>query len=175
VRLAPSVLAGIGVALIAIFLVGRHDEPASNSAGARGGGLFPPGMTLALMSGVAIGLFFLALARTSASAGLWPLVAARVVSVIAFVALAAILSVSLQLPASVGKIAIVGGALDMAANALYLLATRFGPLSIAVTLCSLYPASTVLLARIFLGERLNRQQTIGIVCALVAIVLIVSG
>jgi drug/metabolite transporter (DMT)-like permease len=63
----------------------------------------------------------------------------------------------------------------MVANALYLLAARLGPLSIVVTLSSLYPASTVLLARIGLGERLHLWQVTGVVCALAAIVLIVGG
>jgi drug/metabolite transporter (DMT)-like permease len=64
---------------------------------------------------------------------------------------------------------------DMSANALYLLAARIGPLSVMVTLSSLYPASTVLLARLVLGERLNARQIAGVGCALAAIVLIVSG
>lgn len=68
-----------------------------------------------------------------------------------------------------------GGAMDMAANALYLVAARIGPLSVMVTLASLYPASTVLLARVVLGERLNGRQLAGVGCALAAIVLIVSG
>jgi drug/metabolite transporter (DMT)-like permease len=58
---------------------------------------------------------------------------------------------------------------------LYVLAARQGSLSIVVTLSSLYPASTVLLARVVLGERLNAWQISGVGCALVAIVLIVSG
>jgi drug/metabolite transporter (DMT)-like permease len=62
----------------------------------------------------------------------------------------------------------------MFANLLYLVATRHGQLSVVVTLSSLYPASTVLLARTVLGERLSWLQTAGVVCAFGAVVLIVS-
>jgi drug/metabolite transporter (DMT)-like permease len=68
---------------------------------------------------------------------------------------------------------VVGGSLDMIANLLYMIATRSGPLSVVVTLASLYPASTVLLARVVLHERLSRRQWIGIVCAMAAVVMIV--
>ena len=51
----------------------------------------------------------------------------------------------------------------MLANALYLIATRYGPLSLVATLASLYPASTVLLARVTLGERLSGSQALGVV------------
>jgi drug/metabolite transporter (DMT)-like permease len=68
---------------------------------------------------------------------------------------------------------VAGGALDMIANLLYLVATRSGPLSIVVTLASLYPASTVLLARVVLHERLSRLQWLGVICAMVAVIMIV--
>ena len=71
--------------------------------------------------------------------------------------------------------AIAGGALDMLANALYMIAARIGPLSVVVTLASLYPASTVILARFALGERLSSVQCAGIGCALGAVVIIVGS
>jgi drug/metabolite transporter (DMT)-like permease len=79
------------------------------------------------------------------------------------------------MPLRVAALVIACGLVDMLANALYLLAARQGPLSIVVTLSSLYPASTVLLARVVLGERLNLWQITGVGCALAAVVLIVGG
>ncbi|HEY3051929.1 MAG TPA: EamA family transporter [Thermoanaerobaculia bacterium] len=43
------------------------------------------------------------------------------------------------------------------------------------TLTSLYPAGTIILARIVLHERLRLVQQAGVICAAVAIILIVSG
>jgi drug/metabolite transporter (DMT)-like permease len=81
----------------------------------------------------------------------------------------------MRMPANVAAVAIGGGVLDMLANVLYLMATHHGPLSVVVTLSSLYPASTVLLARVILGEHLNWRQTAGVVCALSAVMLIVGA
>src|SRR3954463_5094146 len=161
---------GILLALIAIVLVSQQ-PPAENRA-IRTGRL-PPGVLLALLSGVAIGIFLLSLARTSSASGMWPLVVARLTSVTLF-ALAALVTgktLRMQRPATIT--AATGGALDMLANALMMLAARVGPLSIVVTLVSLYPTGTVVLARFVLGERLSIVQNAGIVCALVAVILIV--
>ena len=166
----PGALAGVGIVLaaMAIVLLSRgaslDEMPKAQS-----------GIALALMSGVAVGLFVLCLARTSENAGMWPLIAGRSVSVPLFVAMAAMSRNSLRLERPVAGTAIGCGTLDMLANALYLLATREGPLSLVATLASLYPASTVLLARVTLGERLSRSQALGVVCALAAVVLIVRS
>jgi uncharacterized membrane protein len=130
-------------------------------------------MALALASGVAIGCFFLALARTGQDAGLWPLLAARAFSVTAF-GIVAVGRSTFRMPRAVLGTAVVGGVLDMLANAFYLVAVRQGPLAAVVTLSSLYPASTVILARLVLHERLNMLQSFGIATALVAVVLIVA-
>ena len=105
---------------------------------------------------------------------MWPLVAARAASVTLFGVIALVSARPWRMAAAVTRIAIAAGAIDIGANALYLLATRYGPLSIAVTLSSLYPASTVILARIVLGEHLNGWQVIGVACAVLAVAFIVS-
>ena len=64
------------------------------------------------------------------------------------------------------------GLLDIAANILYVLATRVTLLAIAAVVTSLYPASTVFLARIRLHERLTRTQWIGVAFAATGVVLI---
>jgi drug/metabolite transporter (DMT)-like permease len=171
-RLRPLTFAGVGLALFAIFLVSRPASSQSDANKTRPG--FPPGFGLALLSGVSVGIFFLSLARTSMSAGMWPLVAARISSISLFGVIAVAAKRTLRMDRTATGTATLGGALDMAANAVYMTAARVGPLSIVVTLASLYPASTVLLARWILREHLSRTQIAGIVCALVAVVLIVS-
>lgn len=163
---------GIAVAIIAIVLVSQQqvEPPADGTAtSAR-----RDSVAIAFFSGVAIGLFFLALARTRAEAGMWPLLAARSMSFGLFATTALVMRSRMRMPKSVGGLTVAGGLLDMLANLLYLIASRYGPLSVVVTLSSLYPATTVLLARVVLRERLSATQVLGIVCALVAVVLIVS-
>lgn len=172
-QLTRVTILGFGLAIVAIVLVGQQEaEAASGQAPTRA---IPPGVGLALASGVAIGLFFLALAETDARAGMWPLLAVRAVAVPVLGIAALVSGRPLRMAAPVGRMAMATGAFDVAAGALYLLASRYGPLSIAVTLSSLYPASTVILARGVLGERLNGLQVAGVACALLAITLIVGG
>ena len=172
-RPPPTVLIGIGAALVAIVLVSQAPAAATPTG--------PPprsatALALAIASGVAIGVFFLALARTSATAGMWPLLAARGASAVVFAVLALVAGHgALRMPRAVLPLVVGGGLLDMAANGLYLLATRRGALSVVVTLASLYPASTVILARIVLHERVSGVQLLGVLACLLAIVLIVSG
>jgi drug/metabolite transporter (DMT)-like permease len=178
-RPGPLAVAGIVLGLVAIVLVSQQtapepavSEPAAPGLGA--GGRLPAGVGIALVSGVAIGLFLLALAQTRPEAGMWPILASRSTSVALFGLAALFTRTSLRLP-GVLLLTLGGGVMDMTANALYLVAARVGPLSVVVTLASLYPASTVLLARVVLGERLNLRQVAGVACALAAIALIVGG
>lgn len=171
-RLALVTWVGIALAIVGIVLVSQHEDVTRTSPGSTS--VLPPGLALAFVSGVAIGLFFITLARTSAAAGVWPLFVARSVSVVLFGAAALARRQSMRIPGAVLRVAVACGVLDMLANTLYIFAARGGPLSVVVTLASLYPASTVLLARLVVGERLSRRQTAGVACALAAVVLIVG-
>jgi len=160
--------AGVALALVSIILISQSGEV---EEGKRAG----TGVPIAIASGIAIGIFLVCLQRTGRSAGLWPLVPARIVSV-SFIAAAGLLAREKLLPRRESwPIVVGGGALDMAANVFYLIAVREGPLAIVATLTSLYPAGTILLARIVLSERLRLVQQAGVACAVLAIVLIVSG
>ncbi|HVH66737.1 MAG TPA: DMT family transporter [Gemmatimonadales bacterium] len=178
-RPVPLAVVGIVLGIASIVLVSRQsvtspspEEPALSEAKGRE---YSSGVGTALASGVAIGLFLLTIARTGSTAGMWPLIVARAVSVLLFGAAAAATGRSLRLPPAIAGLVVVGGMMDVLANALYMVAARQGPLSVVVTLSSLYPASTILLARVVLGERLNWWQRGGVGCALLAVLLIVSS
>ena len=78
-----------------------------------------------------------------------------------------------------GRSAIVAlsgfGLIDLAANALYNHASTIGELSSVSVAGSLYPVSTVVLAGLVLGERVQGVQRIGIGVALTGVVLIAAG
>src|SRR3954467_5429670 len=148
-RPVPLAIAGIVLGIISIILVSQQQTPpGSEQAHGADRGRLPPGVPTAFASGVAIGFFFLSLARTRAEAGIWPLLTARMVSVLLFATLAIATRASFRMTRGTVARVFAAGTIDMLANALYLLASRQGQLSVVVTLSSLYPASTVLLARI---------------------------
>jgi len=61
------------------------------------------------------------------------------------------------------------------ANGLYALSTRSGLVSLVAVLGSLYPVTTVMLARVVHGERLRAIQNAGVATALLGVVLIGAG
>ena len=162
-------LIGVVVAIAAIVLVSSADAPDAGEATPG----WPPGLKEAIGSGLGFALFFVCLANAGDDAGLWPLLAARV-SIGVAVAGALLTRASLR-PAP-GSLPLIGvtGVLDMGANLLYLLATRYGLLSLVAVLVSLYPASTVVLARVVLHERLAARQIVGLLAAGAGVALIAA-
>jgi drug/metabolite transporter (DMT)-like permease len=166
-RIGPWAAAGIVLALLAVVLVSAEGGLASLRA-AR-----PASLTAPLVAGTAFGFFFVLLDRTSADAGLTPLVAARLASFVLVVVVALAARQPVRVTRAALPMVLASGVGDMAANALFLLATQQdGQLAITGVLASLYPVSTVILAQALLRERLVGTQVAGLGAAVAAVVLI---
>jgi drug/metabolite transporter (DMT)-like permease len=166
----PSTVALLGVALglVAVTLVSRSpDGPA------RGSRVGP--IVNALVSGAGFGGFFILLKLAPADAGVWPLLGARLASITLVTLLAIVTGRSLRPIPGTLRVTVAAGLLDMSANVLYLFAAQRGMLSLIAVLVSLYPASTLLLARYVLGERLSPVQITGVGFALGAVALIAAS
>jgi uncharacterized membrane protein len=163
--------AGIAVAIVGVTLASREapDEDEARAADAR------KSVLLALVAALGFGSFLVALDHSADHAGVeWALFAARAASFPAV--LVAFLAVRPGVPARADLPALfVVGILDAGANALFAAASTRGLLSIVGVLGSLYPVTTVILARALLRERVRRVQEIGVAAALAGVVLIAAG
>jgi drug/metabolite transporter (DMT)-like permease len=158
----PSLLSwlGIAVAAPALWLVTRTGRGRSTARGSADG----------LVSGLGFALQFVALAPVDPAAGLWPLVASRIASVVAILPMAA--GAPLRMPRRLALAALGSGAVGTLAITCYTLATREQLLAVAVVLAALYPVVPVLLGLTVLRERLTRTQTAGLGLAGAAVGLI---
>ncbi len=127
-----------------------------------------------LAAGAGFGLFFIFLKNAGQSGVLWPVAISRSAgTVVAFgIALATGTRLWPRRGSGITRIALVSGTIDAAANECYVLATRAGLFGLAVVITSLYPGMTVLLARLLLGERMQRLQRAGLLLAAVGVVLV---
>jgi drug/metabolite transporter (DMT)-like permease len=161
----PMVVIGIGLAIVAVVLVSRvHDGRAG-----------PSGLGLALLSGVSIGMFGVAISQLSEGHTFGPLTMIRAAEALLVVGVIVAGRQAWRidrrlLPAMAGV-----GVLDMAGNATFILAVQTGALAIAAVLSSLYPVTTVVLATVILQEKITRSHAIGIALAATATVCIAVG
>jgi drug/metabolite transporter (DMT)-like permease len=182
----PSTLALIGiiVALPAILAVSvsaageaEPDGEAGQQEGGQEEGLNRPvaGVVAGLIAGACFALLLIGLNRAGSGGGLWPLAAAEVAE-LAVAGAAAALTRNLRLPRGrPGRLAVMAGAAGAAGTLLYFYASHDGFLAVVAVLTSLYPASTIVLARILLGERLTRLRLTGLALAGVCVALIAAG
>jgi drug/metabolite transporter (DMT)-like permease len=170
-----SLLQGVGVflAIAAVGLIGRGGDPdASVSASRRRPS--PAVLLSALASGTGFGLFVVALDRAGDNVGVWPLVTAKPVGVLCCVIVGLVQREKRMIPRAAVPFSLAAGFTDMAANVFATLSAQAGKVAIAGVLVSLYPASTVALARVVDKERIVRIQLIGFIVAMAALVLIAA-
>ncbi len=164
-QLAPWQLGGVVAGLVAVVMVAWSPNASMRAYGSRG-------PIVAFVAGIFFGMFFVLLDATPPDSGLWPLLGARLAGT-ASLGLILVVAKRPATLAGVGKLVLLSGIGDMAANIFFLLATRTGLLSLASLLSSLYPVVALLLARQLLGERLTRLQATGVVLAMAATGLLV--
>jgi drug/metabolite transporter (DMT)-like permease len=160
-------LAGCALCLPAVLLLtreadgGEHDRQAIRTA-----------LGYGVLAGLGFGVFFTAISRAGSGSGLWPLVAARVASIAATLVILAAGRQPVRVEPGDLAPTLAAGAADMGGNILFLLASQSGLLSLVVIITSLSPAPTVLLARLFLAQRITWERWAGLALALTGVGLI---
>lgn len=164
----PSALAWLGMALaipaLTLLPSGEHDSGRSGR-----------GVWMGFVAGLAFALFGILISRTGSDSGMWPLAWARLASVVLLGIAAPAMGRPLVAARPAWRFIALAGLLDMAGNVLFLVAVRRELLSLVAVIMSLYPASTITLARIVYGERVVRRQVGGLALAALAVVLIALG
>lgn len=160
--------AGFAVALAGVALASFERDPAgATRVGA--------GVPWALAAVVGFGGYYVPMHQASEQDFLWAAFVFRASS--AVLALAAWLILRPPLSAARGSLIAIAaiGILDTLANTLFAAAASQGDVSVVSVLATLYPVTTVALAAVFLSERLDRLQLVGVVAALGGVVLITAG
>jgi drug/metabolite transporter (DMT)-like permease len=168
----PGALQAAGIALAGAGVVLSAREPAGGER-ARNARL---AVGLALIAAVGMGASLTSIERGSAAIGVpWTLLIGRGVSAAVFLALVLALRPSMPSGPRDAAPLVVVGVLDVAANALFAFATTLGLLSVVGVLGSLFPAVTVILARVVLREKVTRAQEAGVIAVLVGVVAVSAG
>ena len=163
-------IVGIALAMVGIVLAAREPSDAPPGPSMRAS------VSLALLAAVGFGTFFVLVdAATEDGGAPWTLLLVRVGEITLLALLAAVRRP--RMPAGVRDAAplLAIGTIDYAATAFFALATEQGLLSIVAVVGSLYPAVTVVLARVVLSERVSRSQEVGVLATLAGVVAISAG
>jgi drug/metabolite transporter (DMT)-like permease len=161
-------LAGFALALAGIWLVAAASSGGDVTDATPASGT---GLRLALLAGVGFGSFLILIAQIDADLVFVPLAVARTVTFGTVLLL--LTSQRVPMPSlTAHPLALLAGVLDAGGNVLYLFARELTRLDVAAVLASLYPVSTVLLARLVSNEQISATQWAGAAVCLVAVALI---
>jgi len=160
---------GFALAILAIWLIARPEAPGENDESGH-----PKGVAAAALAGVGFAGFYLCIHQATGSPT-WVAAISRIGSFAATSIAVLATRAPLQLNRSATTFGALAGCLDIIGVALFILASQHGRLDEAVVITSLYPAVTVLLARIVLKEHFNRWKVVGLLAALAAVPLIAAG
>jgi drug/metabolite transporter (DMT)-like permease len=187
-------IAGFFLAIVAIWLITRSEDSSGDesgsgesaggeSAGGESAGERlvigessdrPKGVGMAALAGVGFSVFYLCIHQATGSPA-WVAAISRVGSFAATSVAVVVTRVPLSLRGTGAWLGAFAGCLDIIATAFFIFASQHGRLDQAVVITSLYPATTVVLARIVLKEHLSGWRFVGLLAALAAVPLISVG
>jgi drug/metabolite transporter (DMT)-like permease len=167
---APSrwTIGGFALAIFAIWLITRPEPSREDSAGR------PAGVGMAALAGVGFAGFYLCVHQATGSP-IWIAAISRIGSFTA----TAVAVIATRAPLSLDRprvlLGVFAGFFDVSGSALFIFASQHGRLDEAVVITSLYPAVTVLLARLVLKEHFSLWKFVGLLAALAAVPMIAAG
>ncbi len=164
-------LAGIALALPAIVAVSTPQHRFRAAATGR----HAAGVGLGLAAGAGFGLFFIGLNEAGSGTDLWPIVVSQLAAMVTVICVATATRDLRLPPAGARRLSVLTGAIGAAGTAMFFLATHHGLLAVTAVITSLYPAETILLARLLSGERLTAVRIIGLCLAGASVGLIAAG
>ncbi len=158
---------GIAVGMVSVLMVSQVHEDAPHPVSLRV-------LLLSIAAGVFISVFLVALERAPEDSGLWPLVVVRIVTSTLLVGAALASRVLARPPRDVLWLGATSTLLDVAATAAFMLATREGLLTVVAVITALYPAATVIMARVMLKEHLQVLQRVGLGLAVASVTVLAT-
>jgi drug/metabolite transporter (DMT)-like permease len=162
-------IGGFVLAIVAIWLITRPEPQGENDQTGH-----PKGVAIAALSGVGFAGFYLCIHQATGSPA-WVAAISRIGSFATTAVAVVATRAPLKLDARRAVLGMGAGFLDITATALFIYASQRGRLDEAVVITSLYPAVTVLLARIVLREHFSRWKFVGLLAALASVPLIAAG
>lgn len=180
-RFSPIGFGAIAAIVVAVFLVGF--VPGDDVR-------LPPtkGLIFGVIAGIGIGVVLICVDQAPADSGLAPIILLRGMSA----TLLGIFTLTVFLrsrasrtksdvakpgpiPVKIWAAIALAGIFDASANIFFLTGMRLGSLTVVSVLTALYPLGTIILARIFLKERLAKTQQLGIMIALLSSAILAVG
>ena len=157
-------IAGFFFAAIGLWLITRAED-----------GNTPEGIGLALIAGTGFAGFYLCVRQAGDASAFWIATFTRTGGLLVTGVIVLLQRKFSDITGAGVRWGILTGCVDSLGTILFVRASQAGRLDEAVVISSLYPAVTVLLARMFLKEHFTRWRFIGLLAALAAVPMIAAG
>ena len=160
----------------AMAVAGAADAPGPDEdAGTSAVDRHMAGVVWGLAAGAGFGMFLIGLNRAGSATDLWPAGVADLAGVITAVGVAAVARQLAPPPVGTRRLCLLTGLIAAMGTLSVFLAAHRGLLAVTAVIYSLYPAGTIILARVLSHERLTKAGMSGLCLAVASVSLIAAG